>query len=208
MRDYFSPSSLNDDVVLRVEDLRTYFHMNTGVVKAIDGISFDLHRGETLGIVGESGCGKSMTAWSILGLVPEPFGSIESGRILYMGEDLLEKDANEMREIRGKGICMVMQDPLTSLNPVFSIATQMVETLKMDYSEPASRLRDRAAKLLANVGRPAPEARLSAFPHQMSGGMRQRIVGSIAMSRSPSILIADEPTQIHRLIGDAVEFHS
>ena len=142
MRDYFSPTSMNDDVVLRVEDLRTYFHMNTGVVKAIDGISFDLRRGETLGIVGESGCGKSMTAWSILGLVPEPFGRIESGRILYMGEDLLEKDANEMREIRGKGICMVMQDPLTSLNPVFSIATQMLETLKMDHNEPASRLRD------------------------------------------------------------------
>ena len=185
---------MNSDVVLRVEDLRTYFHMNTGVVKAIDGISFDLSEGETLGIVGESGCGKSMTAWSILGLVPEPFGRIESGRILYMGEDLLQKDDDEMREIRGKGICMVMQDPLTSLNPVFSIATQMVETLKMDYNEPVSRLRDRAAKLLANVGIPAPETRLSAFPHQMSGGMRQRIVGSIAMSRSPSILIADEPT--------------
>ncbi len=185
---------MDDDVVLRVEDLRTYFHMSSGVVKAIDGISFELRRGETLGIVGESGCGKSMTAWSILGLLPGASGRIESGRILYMGEDLLKKDPSEMREIRGKGICMVMQDPLTSLNPVFSIATQMLETLRLDLNEPVSRLRARAVRLLTNVGIPSPEARLDAFPHQMSGGMRQRIVGSIAMSRSPNILIADEPT--------------
>jgi oligopeptide/dipeptide ABC transporter ATP-binding protein len=185
---------LTTEPVLKVEDLRTYFHTRTGIVKAVDGISFELRPGETLGIVGESGSGKSMTAWSILGLVPKPAGRIEGGRILYQGEDLLEKDEDEMREIRGKGICMVMQDPLTSLNPVFNIGDQLVESLKMDIDEPKQSLWNRAADLLAKMHIPAPRDRLYVYPHQMSGGMRQRVVGAIAISRSPNILIADEPT--------------
>jgi oligopeptide/dipeptide ABC transporter ATP-binding protein len=135
-----------------------------------------------------------MTAWSILGLVPQPAGRIVGGKIMYLGEDLLEKDESEMRDIRGKGICMVMQDPLTSLNPVFTIGNQLMESLKMDSKDPKPTLIQKATQLLANVRIPAPESRLTVYPHQMSGGMRQRVVGAIAMARSPSVLIADEPT--------------
>jgi oligopeptide/dipeptide ABC transporter ATP-binding protein len=185
---------LQEDPVLKVEDLKTHFFTRSGVVKAVDGISFQVGKGETLGIVGESGSGKSMTAWSILGLVPQPAGRIVGGKIMYLGEDLLEKDESEMRDIRGKGICMVMQDPLTSLNPVFTIGNQLMESLKMDSEDSKPTLIQKATQLLANVRIPAPESRLSVFPHQMSGGMRQRVVGAIAMSRAPSVLIADEPT--------------
>lgn len=180
--------------ILKIEDLKTHFFTRTGVVKAVDGISIEIKEGETLGLVGESGSGKSMTAWSILGLVPKPAGRIVGGRILFKGENLLEKDESEMREIRGKGICMVMQDPLTSLNPVFNVGNQILESLNMDSNDSKGGLRKRAVSLLASVRIPAPETRLSAFPHEMSGGMRQRVVGAIAISRSPSILIADEPT--------------
>ena len=188
------PSSSADEVILKVEDLRTHFFTRTGVVKAVDGISFELHKGETLGIVGESGSGKSMTAWSILGLVPKPAGRIVGGDIIYQGESLLGKSPAEMRKIRGSGICMVMQDPLTSLNPVFNIGNQIIESLKMDGNLSLRLLRQKAIDLLTNVRIPAPETRLAGFPHQMSGGMRQRVVGAIAISRSPNILIADEPT--------------
>ncbi|MFQ6028091.1 MAG: ABC transporter ATP-binding protein [Dehalococcoidia bacterium] len=185
---------MQKEPILTVEDLRTYFFTRTGVVKAVDGISFELNEGETLGIVGESGSGKSMTAWSILGLVPKPAGRIVSGRIIYQGENLLEKSSGEMREIRGSGICMVMQDPLTSLNPVFNIGNQIIESLREESDEPVRTLREKAAELLAKVHIPAPETRLAAYPHQMSGGMRQRVVGAISISRSPDLLIADEPT--------------
>ena len=185
---------MQDELVLQVEDLKTYFFTRSGIVKAVDGISFELHKGETLGIVGESGSGKSMTAWSILGLVPKPAGRIVGGRILYLGENLLDKSDHEMQQIRGSGICMVMQDPLTSLNPVFNIGNQVLECLRMNPGRSATSLRDQAVELLARVRIPAPEARIAAFPHQMSGGMRQRVVGAIAVSRSPNLLIADEPT--------------
>ncbi len=185
---------MQDEPVLKVEDLQTYFFTRNGVVKAVDGISFELQKGETLGIVGESGSGKSMTAWSILGLVPKPAGQIVGGRILYQGENLLDKSDSEMQQIRGSGICMVMQDPLTSLNPVFNIGNQILECLRMNKDRPPISLRDQAVNLLSRVRIPAPEARIAAFPHQMSGGMRQRVVGAIAISRSPNLLIADEPT--------------
>ena len=185
---------MENEVILSVNDLRTHFFTRSGVVKAVDGISFDLRKGETLGIVGESGSGKSMTAWSILGMVPKPSGQIVSGSIVYQGEDLIQKSEQDMRDIRGSGICMVMQDPLTSLNPVFSIGNQVLESLKLEYTEPKTTLRSRAADLLSKVRIPAPETRLDAFPHQMSGGMRQRVVGAISIARSPNILIADEPT--------------
>ena len=185
---------MQNEPVLKVEDLQTYFFTRTGIVKAVDGVSFELQKGETLGIVGESGSGKSMTAWSILGLVPKPAGRIVGGRILYQGENLLEKSDSEMQRIRGSGICMVMQDPLTSLNPVFNIGNQILECLRMNSDRPPISLRDQAVNLLSRVRIPAPEARIAAFPHQMSGGMRQRVVGAIAISRSPNLLIADEPT--------------
>ena len=185
---------MQDEPVLRVEDLQTYFYTRTGIVKAVDGISFQLQKGETLGIVGESGSGKSMTAWSILGLVPKPAGRIVGGRILYQGENLLDKSEREMQQIRGSGICMVMQDPLTSLNPVFNIGNQLLECLRLNHEPSTTSLRDQAINLLTRVRIPAAETRLAAFPHQMSGGMRQRVVGAIAISRSPNLLIADEPT--------------
>ena len=183
-----------DEPILKVEDLKTHFFTSDGVVKAVDGISFQLQPGETLGIVGESGSGKSMTAWSILGLVPKPAGRIVDGRILFRGDNLLEKTDAEMREIRGKGICMVMQDPLTSLNPVFTVGEQILESLRMDAGRTTRGLLAKATELLASVRIPAPETRMAAYPHQMSGGMRQRVVGAIAIARSPSLLIADEPT--------------
>ena len=183
-----------NDTVLQVEDLRTHFFTRTGVVKAVDGVSFDLKPGETLGIVGESGSGKSMTALSIMRLVPEPGGRIVGGRILFDGEDLVELSGNDMSDIRGRDICMILQDPMTSLNPVLSVGDQLTETFRSDAAGPARAVWDRAVQLLQMVRIPAPDIRMRAFPHQMSGGMRQRVVGAIAISRSPKVLIADEPT--------------
>ncbi len=182
------------DTVLQVEDLRTHFFTRTGVVKAVDGVSFDLKEGETLGIVGESGSGKSMTALSIMRLVPEPGGRIVGGRILFDGQDLVELNGSDMSDIRGRDICMILQDPMTSLNPVLSVGDQLTETYRTDASGPARAIWERAVELLQMVRIPAPEIRMRAFPHQMSGGMRQRVVGAIAISRSPKVLIADEPT--------------
>ena len=183
-----------NDTVLQVEDLRTHFFTRTGVVKAVDGVSFDLKAGETLGIVGESGSGKSMTALSIMRLVPEPGGRIVGGRIMFDGQDLVELNGGDMSDIRGRDICMILQDPMTSLNPVLSVGDQLTETFRSDAAGPGRAVWDRAVQLLQMVRIPAPEIRMRAFPHQMSGGMRQRVVGAIAISRSPKVLIADEPT--------------
>jgi oligopeptide/dipeptide ABC transporter ATP-binding protein len=180
--------------ILDVQDLKTYFFTRTGVVKAVDGVTFSLLPGETLGIVGESGSGKSMTALSIMGLVPQPAGRIVGGRILFQGEDLAQKTQSEMQQIRGQEVCMILQDPMTSLNPVFTVGNQLVETLRTNKSERSTGLRAKAIELLEKVKIASPDVRISNFPHQMSGGMRQRVVGAIAIAGAPKLLIADEAT--------------
>ena len=181
--------------ILEVEDLKTYFFTRTGVVKAVDGVSFSLMPGETLGIVGESGSGKSMTALSIMGLVPQPAGRIVGGRILFQGEDLVQKTQAEMQHIRGREICMILQDPMTSLNPVFTVGNQLIETIRQNRQQDrTANLKSRAIELLQRVKIASAEIRFSNFPHQMSGGMRQRAVGAIAIAGSPKVLIADEAT--------------
>src|SRR5512145_759871 len=182
------------DVVLEVEDLHTYFFTRLGVVKAVDGVSFSLRQGETLGIVGESGCGKTMTALSLLRLVPQPAARIVQGKILLQGENLLDKSENEMRQLRGRRISMILQDPQTSLNPVFTIGNQLIEALKIHQEGRARDLVQRAINALKQVRVAAPERRVDDYPHQMSGGMKQRVVGAIAISCEPKVIIADEPT--------------
>ena len=187
-------SVADNPVILEVNDLRTYFFNRTSTVKAVDGISFNLRQGETLGIVGESGCGKTMTALSLLRLVPKPAGRIVEGQILLNGEDLLLKTEDEMRQVRGRQLSMILQDPQTSLNPVFTIGNQLKEALGMARKESSTGMLRRAVEALRNVNVAAPERRLDDYPHQMSGGMKQRVVGAIAMSCEPGLIIADEPT--------------
>ena len=187
-------ATVQDKVILEVNDLRTYIFNRTSVVKAVDGVSFHLRQGETLGIVGESGCGKSMTALSLLRLVPRPAGRIVSGEIRLNGEDLLQKSEEEMRQVRGRQISMILQDPQTSLNPVFTIGNQLLESLNMIRKEGRKGMLNRAVEALRHVNVAAPERRLLDYPHQMSGGMKQRVVGAIAMSCEPGVIIADEPT--------------
>ena len=163
-------------------------------MRAVDGVSLVLREGETLGLVGESGCGKTMTALSILRLLPRPAGRIVGGQILLQGEDLVPKSEREMRRIRGRRISMILQDPQTSLNPVFSIGNQLVEALRIRYRDAAKALWRRAEEALRRVKVAAPAERLRDFPHRMSGGMKQRVVGAIAVSCEPRVLIADEPT--------------
>ncbi|MDP7200533.1 MAG: ABC transporter ATP-binding protein, partial [Dehalococcoidia bacterium] len=180
--------------ILEVQDLKTHFFTRTGVVKAVDGVSIHLNAGETLGIVGESGCGKSMTALSIMGLVPQPAGRIVGGRILLDGENLLEKTQAEMQEVRGRKVCMILQDPMTSLNPVYTVGEQVVETLRMRTGSRLGDLKERGIDLLNRVKISSAAERMGSFPHQMSGGMNQRVVGAIALAGGPKVLIADEAT--------------
>jgi oligopeptide/dipeptide ABC transporter ATP-binding protein len=187
-------TATHDDVILDVKNLSTYIFTRTSVVKAVDGVSFDLRQGETLGIVGESGCGKTMTALSLLRLVPKPAGRIVSGEVWLNGEDLLQKSDEEMRKVRGRQISMILQDPQTSLNPVFTIGNQLMEALGIARKDGRKSMMTRAVEALRNVNVAAPERRLEDFPHQMSGGMKQRVVGAIAMSCEPGVIIADEPT--------------
>ena len=184
----------NNDVILQVNDLHTYFFNRRGVTKAVDGVTFTLRQGETLGIVGESGCGKTMTALSLLGLVPKPAARIVSGEIILDGEDLTKKSDEEMRKIRGRKISMILQDPQTSLNPVFSIGNQVIEALGISEKTNRKSMFNRAVESLRSVKVAAPESRMNDYPHQMSGGMKQRVIGAISMASSPKVIIADEPT--------------
>ena len=185
---------IDTEVVLSDEDLRTHFTTRWGTVKAVDGISFDLRKGETLGIVGESGCGKSVTMLSLMRLIPVPPGQIVSGKIVLDGEDIVPISEQEMAEIRGSKIALIIQDPMTSLNPVFSIGNQVEEAIEIHQDIPKQSIMDRALEVLRKVNIPAAETRVKDYPHQMSGGMRQRVVGAIGISCQPQVLIADEPT--------------
>ena len=181
-------------ILLQVEDLCSVFFTRQGVVKAVDGISFYVREGETFGIVGESGCGKTVTGLSLLRLLPEPAGRIVRGKIILDGTNLIELNKKEMREYRGKMISMILQDPMTSLNPVYSIGNQIAESIRLHQDLPEDKVQDEVISALRLLKIPAPEMRLRDYPFQMSGGMRQRVVGSIAMSCHPRLLIADEPT--------------
>ncbi len=180
--------------VLSIRGLRTSFRTAHGMLPAVDGVDLDLHAGETLAIVGESGCGKTVTALSILRLIPEPPGSIEGGEILFDGQDLLRSSVEELRRIRGRRIAMIFQEPMTSLNPVFRVGDQVEEVLSVHTDLPRGARRKRVAELLELVGVPAPEARLRDYPHQLSGGLRQRVMIAMALACDPDVLIADEPT--------------
>jgi oligopeptide/dipeptide ABC transporter ATP-binding protein len=182
------------DVILEVKDLHTYIFTRWGVVKAVDGVSFSVREGETLGIVGESGSGKTITSLSLLRLIPRPAARIVKGEVWLDGENLQEKSDKEMRQVRGRKIAMILQDPQTSLNPVFTIGNQLIEAIRIHFREATRALLQRAEQALRMVKVAAPAERLGNYPHQMSGGMKQRVVGAIGISCVPKVLIADEPT--------------
>lgn len=182
------------DPLIEVRDLKTYLFTRRGVVRAVDGVSFSIREGETLGLVGESGSGKTMTALSIERVLPQPAGRIVGGQVLMGGVDLVGLSEAEMESIRGRRIAMILQDPMSSLNPVMTIGTQVAEPLRTHQRLNSRGLHDRIKEMLALVRIPAPETRVREYPHQMSGGMRQRVVGAIALSCQPRLLIADEPT--------------
>lgn len=184
----------NNGTILSVNDLRTYFQTEDGVVKAVDGISFDLKKGETLGIVGESGSGKSVTNLSVMRLIPQPPGKIVSGEVIFDGIDLRELPIAEVRKLRGKRIAMIFQDPMTSLNPFLAISTQLMEVTRLHLGHTKAEAREHAIKMLQMVGIPEPEIRVDDYPHEFSGGMRQRVMIAMALSCEPELLIADEPT--------------
>lgn len=182
-----------EKLLLEIKDLKTHFFTEEGVVKAVDGVDFEVYQGETLGIVGESGCGKSVTAFSILRLLDYP-GKTVGGEVIFKGENLLKKTEDEMREIRGKEIAMIFQEPMTALNPVFTVGFQVSEALMMHFKMSKEEAKKKSVELLKKVGIPIPEQRVNEYPHQLSGGMRQRAMIAMAMSCDPILLIADEPT--------------
>src|SRR5213080_919130 len=180
--------------LLEVKDLRTYFETEDGVVKAVDGVSFEVRQGETLGIVGESGSGKSVANLSLMRLIPNPPGKIVSGSVLFHGRDLLKLSAREIRELRGKRIAMIFQDPMTSLNPFMRVSRQLMEVTQLHLGHTREQARAHAIKMLEHVGIPDAADRMDSYPHEFSGGMRQRVMIAMALSCKPELLIADEPT--------------
>jgi len=180
--------------LVEIRDLRTHFYTEDGIVPAVDGVNLYIKRGETLGVVGESGCGKSVTSLSIMRLIPNPPGKIVGGEILFEGEDLLKKSEAAMRKIRGNEISMIFQEPMTSLNPVYTIGDQLTEAIQLHQGLSRKDALAKAIEMLRLVGIPLPERRVKEYPHQLSGGMRQRVMIAMALSCNPKLLIADEPT--------------
>ncbi len=186
--------TVSEEKVLEVKDLRTYFYTEEGEVRAVDGLRYDVKKGESIGIVGESACGKSVSALSIMRLIPYPPGVIVGGEVIFKGQDLLQVSEAEMRHIRGNQIAMIFQEPMTSLNPVLTISRQLSESLELHRGMKKKEASQEAVKLLQLVGLPDAEKRVSDYPHQFSGGMQQRIMIAMALSCNPELLIADEPT--------------
>jgi oligopeptide/dipeptide ABC transporter ATP-binding protein len=182
------------ELLLDIRGLRTQFFTDDGLARAVDGVSYSLEKGETVGVVGESGCGKSVTALSVLRLIPDPPGKIVDGEIIFEGTDLLGLSSAEMRRIRGNDISMIFQEPMTSLNPVFTIGNQITEAVRLHQGLNKKQALDKAIEALRLVGIPVPERRVHEYPHQLSGGMRQRAMIAMALSCNPKVLIADEPT--------------
>ena len=180
--------------LLQVEDLSTFFHTEENTVKSLRNIDLTIDKSETLALVGESGCGKSVTALSVMGLIPTPPGKFESGRILFRGQDLLKTPESEMQNIRGNEISMIFQEPMTSLNPIFTIGDQIMEAIRLHQNKTKFQTRELALKVLRQVAIPSPENRIDQYPHELSGGMKQRVMIAMAIASQPSLLIADEPT--------------
>ncbi|MBC8414031.1 MAG: ABC transporter ATP-binding protein [Nitrospira sp.] len=184
----------NRETLLKISGLKVYFDTDEGVVKSVDGVDLEIKKGETLGLVGESGCGKSVTCMSMLKLIPSPPGRIAGGEILYKGRDLVPMSETEMEGIRGNDISMIFQEPMTSLNPVFTVGNQIAEAVMLHQNTTESEAREIAIGMLRKVGIPSPEMRIDEYPHQMSGGMKQRVMIAMALVCNPELLIADEPT--------------
>jgi len=182
------------DALLSIKDLSVTFHTDEGIVRAVNGVSYDVQTGKTLAVVGESGCGKSVTALSILRLIPDPPGKIVGGQILFRGKDLVQADEKYMRTIRGNDIAMIFQEPMTSLNPVYTVGEQIVEAIEQHQDKKGSAAWAHAVEMLRQVGIADPDQRVNEYPHQMSGGMRQRVIIAMSLSCDPSLIIADEPT--------------
>jgi oligopeptide/dipeptide ABC transporter ATP-binding protein len=189
-----APTAGADEILLDVDGLTVEFHTDEGRIRAVDGVSLQIPRGKTLGVVGESGCGKSVTAMSIMQLIPRPPGKFVAGSVTYEGRDLLKVSDQEMRKLRGNRISMIFQEPMTSLNPVFTVGDQIGEALRLHQGADKQEALDKAIEMLRLVGIPAPEDRVKVYPHQLSGGMRQRVMIAMALACKPDLLIADEPT--------------